>query len=238
MKKMLLLIIVCMAATVIAWDETTVKLTVVTPGESNTDAPSDAIVLFDGTNLDNWVSEKEGRPANWKVENGYMEMVPGAGAIQTRQTFSSCQLHVEWAAPYMPDKQSQARGNSGVFLMSRYEMQVLDNYENDTYAIGYAGAVYGQSPPLVNACRKPTEWQAYDIIFHAPVFEDGECVKPATITALLNGVLVQDHFELLGPTVWRAEAEYSPHPEKMPLQLQDHGDRVRYRNIWIRPLDD
>jgi hypothetical protein len=237
MKKTLLFIIVSMTATVIGWDETVVKLPVVTPGPTAADAPSDAIVLFDGSNLDMWVSSKKGGPAKWKVENGAMEMVPKAGSIQTKESFGSCQLHVEWAAPYMSDKQSQSRGNSGVFLMNRYEIQVLDNYENQTYAIGYAGSVYGQNPPLVNACRKPNEWQTYDIIFHAPTFDGERCIKPATVTVLHNGVLVQDHFEIKGATAWRADAEYSPHPNKQPLLLQDHGDRVRYRNIWIRPLE-
>jgi hypothetical protein len=236
MKSKVLLIVACMAATVIGWDETVVTLPVVTPGQAPSDAPSDAIVLFDGSNLDNWVSDKGGEPAAWKVENGYMEMVPKAGSIQTKEKFGSCQLHVEWAAPDMPGEKSQSRGNSGVFLMSRYEIQVLDNYENETYSVGYAGAVYGQSPPLVNACRKPNEWQTCDIIFHAPAFEGGVCVKPATVTVLHNGVLVQDHFEIQGVTVWRADAKYTPHPAKLPLKLQDHGDRVRFRNIWIRPL--
>lgn len=243
MKKTALMIIMCMSATVIGWDETVVKIEKVEPGKTAADPPSDAIVLFDGANLDQWESSKNpGNPAPWKVENGYVEVIKDTGAIRTKEKFASCQLHIEFATPEQVSGDGQGRGNSGIFLMSRYEIQVLDNYENDTYAIGYVGAVYGQNPPggkkPINPCRKPGQWQTYDIIFHAPEFKGSECVKPATMTALLNGVLVQDHFEIQGATVWRADAKYSPHPEKMPLELQDHDNPVRFRNIWIRPLED
>lgn len=224
---------------------------VVTPGKTAADAPSDAIVLFDGTSLASWYGEKETKdaegktrrtpdkesPARWKVENGYVEMTP-TGNIYTREEFGDCQLHVEWRSPAEPQSNSQHRGNSGIFLMDRYEIQVLDCYENKTYADGQAGASYGQNPPLVNATRKPGEWQSYDIIFRAPRFKDGKLVSPATVTILLNGVLVQNHFELLGATTHRKVAKYSPHPDKGRLRLQDHNDNqpVRFRNIWIRPL--
>lgn len=224
---------------------------VVTPGKTVADAPSDAIVLFDGKDLSHWHGEKEvvnaeGKkerradkeaPARWKVENGHVEMTP-TGNIYTRDAFGDCQLHIEWCSPAEPQSNSQHRGNSGIFLMDRYEIQVLDCHDNLTYADGQAGAAYGQNPPLVNATRKPGEWQSYDIIFRAPRFKDGRLESPAAVTILLNGVLVQNHFELLGATTHRAVAEYAPHPDKAPIRLQDHNDnqQVRFRNIWIRPL--
>jgi hypothetical protein len=211
---------------------------IVTPGAEDRLPPSDAIVLFDGTNLDAWRSGKDGGQAKWKVQDGYMEVVPDTGDILTRQTFGSCQLHIEWASPEVVKGSGQGRGNSGIFLMDRYEVQVLDSYNNDTYPDGQAAAIYGQKPPLVNACRKPGQWQTYDIIFHAPVFRDGSVEKPATVTVLHNGVLVQDHWEIQGSTFHKRRAAYEPHPEKMPLRLQDHGNLVRFRNIWIRPLED
>ena len=211
---------------------------VVAPGAENHLPPADAIVLFDGTDLSAWRSSKDGGNAKWKIQDGYMEVVRDTGDIQTRQAFGSCQLHIEWAAPEVVKGSGQGRGNSGVFLMGHYEVQVLDSYENDTYPDGQAAAIYGQKPPLVNASRKPGQWQTYDIIFHAPVFRDGAIEKPATVTVLHNGVLVQDHWEIQGTTFHKQRAAYQPHPDKLPLRLQDHGDLVRFRNIWIRPLDE
>ncbi len=213
---------------------------VVTPGAEDRLPPSDAIVLFDGTDLSAWQS-RDGSDAPWKLEDGAMRVVQGSGDIRTRDAFGSCQLHIEWASPETVQNKAQRRGNSGVFLMDTYEVQILDSYDNDTYPDGQAASIYGQAPPLVNASRKPGEWQSFDIIFHAPVFEDGQVKKPGTITVFHNGVLVQDHWEIQGRTRHRQRPNYQPHPEKMPLRLQDHndpGDQVRFRNIWIRPLDD
>ena len=199
-------------------------------------APSDAVILFDSKDLSQWADEKGG-PARWKAENGYFEVVPGTGNIQTRIGFGSCQLHIEWAAPYPPKGSGQDRGNSGVFLMGLYEVQVLDSYENKTYADGMAGAIYGQYPPLVNACRQPGEWQSYDIIFKAPKFDaDGKLLKPARMTVLHNGILIQENAELTGPTAHKARPPYKVHADKLPLMLQDHSHPVRFRNIWLREL--
>jgi len=214
---------------------------VIDPGTASTPdspgrAPSDATVLFDGNDFSKWTGEK-GKPAKWKVENGYMEVVPGTGYLFTRAAFGDCQLHVEFAEPVPPTGESQDRGNSGVFLMGLYEIQVLDSYQNKTYADGQAAAVYGQYPPLVNAARPPGEWQAYDIIFHAPRFtQDGKLMHPARVTVFHNGVLVQDNVMLTGPTAHGKRPPYKLHPAKLPLSLQDHGDPVRFRNIWIREL--
>lgn len=214
---------------------------IVTPGTSSTQetsgkAPSDAVVLFDGKDLSQWL-DKDGGPAKWKVENGYVEVVPHTGYIHTKQPFGDCQLHVEFSEPTPPKGESQDRGNSGVFLMGLYEIQVLDSYENKTYADGQASAVYGQYPPLVNASRPPGQWQAYDILFHGPRFDTaGKLLRPARVTVFHNGVLVQDNVELTGPTEHLKRPPYKPGPEKAPLALQDHGDPVRYRNIWIRQL--
>jgi len=216
---------------------------VIDPGTSSTPdapgrAPSDATVLFDGKDLSKWTGEK-GKPAKWKVENGYMEVVPDTGYIFTRAAFGDCQLHVEFAEPVPPTGESQGRGNSGVFLMGLYEIQVLDSYQNKTYADGQAAAVYGQYPPLVNASRPPGEWQTYDIIFHGPRFtKDGKLLHPARVTVVHNGVLVQDNVLLTGPTAHGKRPPYKLHPEKLPLALQDHGDPVRFRNIWIRELKE
>jgi hypothetical protein len=215
---------------------------VVTPGKEAGAAPSDAIVLFDGKDLSKWDQHGRGADraklvdAQWKVENGYFEVVPGTGDLYTREKFGDCQLHVEWSE--LPDVSggSQARGNSGVLLMSRYEIQVLDPYNNPTYADGQAAAIYGQFPPLVNPGRKPGEWQTYDIVFEAPRFEGERLVKPAVYTVFFNGVLVQNHKEPIGAMVYRQVAKYSPHDPEEPLMLQEHHDRVRYRNIWIRRL--
>jgi hypothetical protein len=201
-------------------------------------APSDAIVLFDGKDLSQWVSAEDGGPAKWKVKNGYMEVVKETGDIQTKNPFGSCQLHVEWASPVEVKDESQGRGNSGIFLMDNYEVQVLDSYGNKTYADGQAAAIYAQKPPMVNACRKPGQWQSYDIIFHRPVFKNKKVVKQGTITVLHNGVLVQDNWQIEGRTAWKTRAKYEPHAEKLPIKLQDHGTPVRYRNIWVRELPE
>ncbi len=214
---------------------------VIDPGTASTQdspghAPSDAVVLFDGKDLSRW-AHKDGSAAKWKVENGYAEVVAKTGYIYTREAFGDCQLHVEFAEPVPPKGESQERGNSGVFLMGLYEIQVLDSYENKTYADGQAAAVYGQYPPVVNASRPPGQWQTYDIVFHAPRFaKDGKLLRPARATVLHNGVLVQDNVTLTGPTEHGERPPYKAHPEKLPLALQDHGDPVRYRNIWIREL--
>ena len=216
---------------------------VVTPGTPSTQEkagrpPSDAIVLFDGKDLSKWESA-DGKPARWKVVNGVMEVAPGTGDIHTAQAFGDCQLHVEWAEPNPPHDNDQARGNSGVYLMSKYELQVLDSYQNKTYPDGQAGAVYGQFPPLVNASLPPGEWQSYEIIFHGPRFTaDGKLLHPARMTVIQNGMLVQDNVTLTGPTAYHARPPYAPHPEKLPLLLQDHDQPVRFRNIWIRETDE
>jgi len=199
--------------------------------------PADAVVLFDGRDLSGWTSWKEeGQPAPWKVENGYMEVVPRSGDIRSREEFGDCQLHLEWAAPAEVAGNSQGRGNSGVFLMGRYEIQVLDCYDNPTYADGTTAAVYGQYPPLVNACRRPGEWQTYDIVWTAPRFDGDRLVSPACVTIFHNGVLVHNHRQVNGPTTHRRVMEYEAHPPTGPLRLQDHGNPVRFRNIWYRPL--
>ena len=215
---------------------------VIDPGTASTQetpgrAPSDAVVLFDGKDLSRW-ADKDGKPAKWKVENGYAEVVAQSGYIYTRDSFGDCQLHVEFAEPSPGVGESQERGNSGVFLMGQYETQVLDSYQNKTYVDGQAAAEYGQYPPLVNAARPPAQWQTYDIIFHRPHFKDGKVTQPARVTVLHNGVLVQDNVELTGPTAHGERPPYKPGPDKLPLALQDHGDPVRYRNIWIRELHE
>ena len=200
--------------------------------------PSDAIVLFDGKDLSQWVGE-DGQAARWKVADGYLEVLPHSGLIHTRQPFGDCQLHVEFAEPVPAVGDSQGRGNSGVFLMGLYEIQVLDSYQNKTYADGEAAAVYAQFPPQVNASRPPGQWQAYDIIFHGPRFDkDGKVLRPARATVLHNGVLVQDNVELSGPTGHHVRPPYTPGPDKLPLSLQDHNNPVRFRNIWIRELGE
>ena len=198
--------------------------------------PSDAVVLFDGSDLSQWTAH-DGTAPKWKVAPGYMEVVPGTGSLVSRRAFGSMQLHIEWATPKPPHGQGQERGNSGVFLMGLYEIQVLDGYDNVTYADGQAGAVYGQTPPLVNPARPPGEWQTYDIVFHRPLFgPDGRVVRPARVTLFYNGVLVQDETEITGRTVHGAVAHYEPHQDKLPLALQDHGNPLRYRDIWVREL--
>ena len=201
--------------------------------------PSDAIVLFDGTSLSQWRSTDSAKsPARWKVENGYMEVVRGTGSIETVRGFGDAQLHVEWAAASPPRGEGQNRSNSGVFLMGRYEVQVLDSHGNTTYPDGQAGAIYGQFPPLVNASRPAGEWQTYDIVFRAPRFEGARLVRPARMTVFHNGILVQDDVTLLGPTSHQQRAPWEAHPSRLPISLQDHGDPVRFRNIWIRELPE
>jgi len=212
---------------------------VVTPGAVFGAAPSDATILFDGKDLSKWMQRgKDGKlvTPTWHVRDGYFEVDPTHGDLVTRESFGDCQLHIEWASPAKVEHSSQARGNSGVILMSRYEVQVLDSYNNPTYADGQAGAIYGQYPPLVNATRPPGEWQAYDIVFEAPKFENGKVVKPVYETVFLNGVLLHNHQAALGPMVYRQLAHYTPHEEKAPLLLQDHNTPVRFRNIWIRGI--
>jgi hypothetical protein len=201
--------------------------------------PGDAVVLFDGSDLSQWAA-MDGSPSRWVVRDGYMECVSGSGYIRTIQNFGDCQLHVEWAAPANPQGDGQGRGNSGVFFgRTRYEIQVLDSYQNPTYADGSAGAVYGQYAPLVNVARPPGEWQSYDIIYTAPRFDSaGNLLSPARVTAFHNGVLIQHEVELTGPTTWLERPPYSAHPEKQPISLQDHGNPVRFRNIWVRELGE
>lgn len=200
--------------------------------------PSDATVLFGGEDLSGWQTP-DGETAPWTVENGYFEVVPGTGPIQTEQSFGDVQLHVEWAAPDPPEGEGQDRGNSGVFFMGgRYEVQVLDSYQSETYADGQAAALYGQYPPSVNATRAPGQWQTYDIIFDRPHFdEDGNLTEAAQVTVFHNGVLVHDHRTLSGPTAYQSRPPYEAHSSALPIQLQDHDHPVRFRNIWLRELE-
>jgi hypothetical protein len=208
---------------------------VVTPGLNN-GPPSDAIVLFDGTDLSKW-EKSDGSAAQWKVENDYMTVVPGTGGIQTKLGFGDVQLHLEWRSPEIVKGEGQGRGNSGVFMMGRYEIQVLDSYDNYTYPNGQAASIYKQTIPLVNASKKPGEWQTYDIIFTAPRFnENGRVSHPARITVIHNGVLVQNNVEIWGTTQYIGLPTYTKHADKLPLGLQDHSDLVSFRNIWIREL--
>lgn len=211
---------------------------VVDPGPAGAPvpAPADAIVLFDGQNLSRWRAANGG-PARWNVANGYFEVVPGTGTLVSADSYGDVQLHIEWASPDPPQREGQDRGNSGVFLMQTYEVQVLDSYRNDTYPDGQAGALYGQFPPLVNATRPPGAWQTYDIIFRAPRFDqDGKLVRPARMTVLHNNVLIHDNVELTGPTAHQRRPPYRAHADRLPISLQDHGQPVRYRNIWLREL--
>ena len=200
--------------------------------------PSDATVLFDGGDLAKWRAA-DGSPSKWVAKDGYMESVRGAGYIFSRASFGDIQLHLEWASPANVQGKSQGRGNSGVFLMGLYEVQVLDSHDNRTYVDGQAAAVYGQYPPLVNASRGPGEWQSYDIYFRRPRFNrDGGADKPARVTVVHNGVLVQDSVEIWGPTAWLQNLPYTAHADRLPLSFQDHGNPVRYRNVWVRELDE
>ena len=200
-------------------------------------APSDAVVLFDGNDLSQWVA-MDGSPTKWITREGYMECVAGSGYARTMQCFGDCQLHVEWAAPTPAHGEGQGRGNSGVFLgFDRYEIQVLDSFGSKTYSDGSAASLYGQYPPTVNVTLPPGQWQTYDIVYTAPRFDsDSKLVSPAYVSVIHNGVLVQNHVQLTGPTSWLERAPYQPHPEKQPISLQDHGNPVRFRNIWVREL--
>jgi len=199
--------------------------------------PSDAVVLFDGSDLSEWM-DGDGGDARWDVMDGSMQVVPGTGDITSRQHMGDCQIHLEWAVPAEIKGESQGRGNSGVFVMDRYEIQVLDSYANPTYADGAVGGVYGQFPPMVIASRLPGHWQSYDIVWIAPRFDGVHLVSPACLSLFHNGVVVHHHRALLGPTGHRDVYHYVAHPPEAPLRLQDHGDLVRYRNIWFRPLDE
>lgn len=215
---------------------------VIDPGTASTPSqagrpPSDAIVLFQGKDLAQWVS-MDGTATRWIVKDDYMECVKGSGYIRTLQNFGDCQLHLEWATPVPAEGEGQGRGNSGLFFgMGQYEIQVLDSYKNPTYADGSAASVYGQYPPLVNASRPPGQWQTYEVIWTAPRFDPaGKLQSPARVTVFHNGVLVQNNVELTGPTGWLERAPYRAHPAKLPLALQDHGNPVRFRNVWVREL--
>ena len=215
---------------------------IVTPGTESSQEkaglpPSDAVILFDGSCLCGWES-KNGGEAQWKVENGYMEVVPKTGNIRTKQQFGDCHLHLEWAAPAEVIGDSQGRGNSGVFMMGRYEIQVLDCFDNPTYPDGTTGGIYGQYPPLANACRKPGEWNVYDIIWETPRWDDEKLVKPAYVPVILNGIVLHPRKQLRGTTSHRVLTEYVRHAPSGPLELQDHTNPVRFRNIWYRPLKD
>ena len=201
--------------------------------------PSDAVILFDGTEaiVSKWQADKTpAEPTKWVVKDGTLQCVPGSGYIRTKEEFADCQLHVEWSEPADIQGTSQGRGNSGVFLMGQVEVQVLDNYNNPTYADGFAGSVYGVNPPMANALRKPGEWQVYDIVFRRPIYKDGQLQDTGYLTVFCNGVLLQDHTPLEGGGGHRARHKDRPFPEVGPLKLQDHGNPVRYRNIWYRPL--
>ncbi len=213
---------------------------IITAGLTPGAPPSDAVVLFDGKDLSQWASQTAPTaPAPWVVADGIVTVKPGSGGIQTKQGFGSCQLHLEFATPAEVKGEGQERGNSGVFLMNTYELQILDSYQNKTYYHGQAAAIYKQHAPLVNASRKPGEWQTYDVVFHRPTFDgDGKLLSRATFTVFHNGVLVQDHVEVMGVTFHDKPPYYEAHPDKMPLSLQDHHNPLRFRNIWIRPIPD
>ena len=214
------------------------EVKVVTAGKTNTDAPSDAVILFNGTTANGW-QHVIGDEAKWTVADNTLTVKPGTGDIQTKQKFGDCQLHIEWRIDKNVMGEGQDRGNSGIFLMGRYEVQVLDNYNNinKTYVNGQAGSLYKQSPPLVNVCKAPGEWQTYDIVFTAPRFSDnGSLISPAHITVIQNGVLVQNNTTLWGNTVYIGSPTYEKHAAKESLKLQDHSHLTSFRNIWIREL--
>lgn len=201
-------------------------------------APSDAVVLFDGKDLSQWVQSRRGRVSEpqWKVENGYVEIVPRTGDLVSKEEFGDAQYHIEWCVPADIDRWGQWRANSGILIMGRYEIQVLESFENETYADGQAGAIYGQWPPLVNPARKAGEWQSYDIVFQAPRWDGDKLIEPAYVTVFFNGVLVHHHQKIIGRMAHRRVGTYAPHGPEEPLALQDHQVRVRYRNIWVRKL--
>ena len=211
---------------------------VVTPGKTNSDAPSDAIILFDGISGSAW-QHTNGDAIKWTIADNALTVKPQTGTIATKQKFGDCQLHIEWRIDKNVKGENQDRGNSGIFLMGRYELQVLDNYNgiNKTYVNGQAGSIYKQSPPLVNVCKAPGEWQTYDIIFTAPRFSDnGSVITPARITVLQNGVLVQNNTSIWGNTVYIGSPTYEKHAAKESITLQDHGHLTSFRNIWVREL--
>jgi len=213
---------------------------IVTPGAFvGAPPPSDAVVLMNGRSLAKWRSTDSAMgPARWKVVNGYVEIVPGTGGIATRDSFGDVQLHIEWSAPTPARGEGQHRGNSGVFFMGTYEVQVLDTWHNDTYADGMAGGLYGQFPPLVNPVRRPGEWNSYDIVFRRPRFDaNGKVISPARVTVFFNGVLVQNDQALIGPTSHGERAPYEAHGDKLPIELQDHDYKVKFRNAWVRRLE-
>jgi hypothetical protein len=226
LPRILLVLITSLTLSTIAL---TAEPPIVNPGPP----PSDAIILFNGSSLEQWTNEQGGKAA-WKLENGTM-IVNGTGSLVTKEKFGDCQLHVEWASPEKVEGEGQGRGNSGVYLQGRYEIQVLDSYQNPTYHDGQAGAFYGNKPPLVNASLKPGQWQTYDIIFHAPKTDANGQTTPGSFTVLHNGILIQDHTPIKGEAT--TAAKFNGITEKAPLVLQDHGNPVRYRNIWIRPLN-
>jgi hypothetical protein len=214
------------------WD---LKPQKITPGAAPGEAPSDAVVLFGGKDLSEWTT-LQGAAPKWEVKDGAFTVAKGAGDIKTKKQFGDFQLHIEWRAPAEVVGEGQGRGNSGIFLHDRYELQVLDSYESVTYSNGQAGSIYKQSVPLVNACRKPGEWQTYDVLYTAPRFgESGRVIVPAYVTVLHNGVVIQSHTQINGPTEYKGQPVYVPHG-KAGLTLQDHGNPVSYRNIWIREL--
>lgn len=200
---------------------------IVAPGETDRDPPSDAVVLFDGTDLSHWNNAER-----WSIENG--DLIAGRGKLVSKESFGDCQLHLEWSAPTPPRGNGQGRGNSGIFFMDKYEIQVLDSYDNETYYDGQAGAIYKQTPPAANAMRKPGEWNTYDVFWTAPRYEGDQLVSPAYITAMHNGVLILNHFELQGDTPYHRPPAYTPHEPTGPISIQDHGNPVRFRNIWVR----
>ena len=216
---------------------------VVDPGSASTQSapgtpPSDATVLFTGTDVSGWISAGDGSPAKWTAEGGILNVVPGTGDIKTAGEYGDGQYHVEFASPTIVKGEGQGRGNSGVFIFGIYEFQVLDCYQNPTYPDGTVGGIYGQYPPLANAIRKPGDWNVYDILWTGPKFDGDKLVSPAYATVILNGVVLHKHQELQGPTQHRTTTEYVPHPPVGPLKLQDHGDLVRFRNIWYRPIGE
>jgi len=234
----LILILLVLSATLpaqdwrsgIPWE----KPVVITPGAKPGDPPSDAIILFDGTDMSAWDKE-------WRIRDGELHCVPGKGNITTKQKFGSVQLHIEFATPARVSGKSQGRGNSGVFF-GPYELQILDSYENETYYDGQCASIYKQTPPLVNVCRKPGEWQSYDIVFNRPELKiEGdkvEVIRPGYITVFQNGVLVINRHEIMGTTAWHKPPEYEVHEPTLPISLQDHGNTIRFRNIWVREIPD
>lgn len=228
------------AASVLASPQQTEVWTPVPPkvASSANGIPSDAIVLFDGRNLDAWESAKtRGKPAPWQLDSGAMVVAPKTGDLRTKQSFGDLQLHLEFQTPARVAGEGQHRGNSGVFFMDRYELQILDSYENTTYANGQAASIYKQHLPLVNAARPPGEWQTFDVVFIAPRFtDDGRLLRPARMTVFHNGVLVHHDAVLQGATTHRGKPAYEAHPARQPLRLQDHGHPVAFRNLWAREI--